>query len=258
MFLKTVTRSILNSNIKNYNIISIFSFSTTTKNKNNATSNSLIPLNNFYNTLKEKAGFQGRYRYRQALMGQAGFHLYLCIQKQLDYKKWFQICNSRDVYLSFCLITYLHVWMVCVRLANEGMSGKFVRNRLIEAMYEDIGARMRKLGNINVKVRASTADELNAIFNASFLGYDEGYLSSDDVLAACLWRHLLEMRDIEDFAIFGILCEYVRKNISHFDSLKEVDLLKNGIITIIPLEREKIDHAKEYEKLDDYLKGKLV
>ena len=260
MFLKSVIRSILKSNVKNYNIISIYSFSTTQQNRKNestANSSALVPLNNFYYSLKEKAGFQGRYRYRQPQMAIAGFRLYLCIQKQIDYKKWFKVCNSRDVYFSFCLITYLHVWMVCVRLADEGISGKYVRNRLIESMYADIAERMKKLGRIDIKIRAKNAEELNGIFNACFFGYDEGILSDDNVLAACIWRHLLEMRDIEDFSVFRTLCDYIRKNISHLDSIKEVDLLKNGIITIIPLGMDSIDQVKESKKLDDYINNNV-
>ena len=262
MLLKVLHRSILAKNgllrpiCKNYNIISIYSFSTTEKTQkiDTVVSNNLpVPVSNWFNSMKESVGLQGRYRYKQNQMAAAGVYLYLCIQKQIDFKQFFQICNSRDVYVSFCLVTFLHVWMVCVRLAEEGQSGKFVRNRLIEAMYNDIGERVKKLGKIDIKVKVTAAEELNGIFNACFLGYDEGILSDDIVLSACLWRHLLEMRDIEDFSVFNTLCEYVRKNVVHLDTIKEVDLLKNGIVTLIPLGKDTIDQEKEREKLLNYV-----
>jgi cytochrome b pre-mRNA-processing protein 3 len=206
-----------------------------------------------FNRFKEAFGYQGSHRYTQNSMAIAGVRLYLCIQKQIDYDQFFKVCESRDVFYSFCLVTYLHVWMVCVRLAEEGHSGKFVRNRLIEAMWKDVSERIKKMGTFKISVKKESTEALYDIFNACLFGFDEGLLSNDMGLAACLWRHLLEMKDIEDYSTLTTLCDYVRRNVSHLDNVKEIDMLKNGIVTFVTLGNDNVDHFKEREKLYKYI-----
>ena len=254
MLIKIVDhRSIIIKNVIRTTISSKFSTTRATKAIN---SNLPVPVKSYLNSFKEFFGLQGGYRYQQHIMARSSINLYLCIQKQIDYDKFFEVCKARDVFFSFCLVTFLHVWLVSVRLADEGRSGKFVRNKLIEAMYNDISERMKKLGPINMDIKKQSAEDLTGFFQASLFGYDEGILSNDLILASSIWRHLLEMREIEDYSVLNKLCDYVRKNIHHLDKLQEIDLLKTGIITFIPLEKDTIDHSKVRENLQKYINFK--
>lgn len=206
------------------------------------------------NRIKETLGYQGSYRYPQTTMAAAGLRLYLCIQKQIDYDKFFNICNARDVFFSFALITFMHVWMISVRLADESRSGLFVRNRLVNAMWTDLAERSGKLeARLTREKKNEAYTLLGDTFNASFFGFDEGLLGDDTILAASIWRHVLEQREIDDFKVLTRLCEYVRKNINHLEQIKEIDLLKNGIVTFIPIDSDKCDHSKLREQLYKYL-----
>nr|CAD7400714.1 unnamed protein product [Timema poppensis] len=51
-----------------------------------------------------------------------------------------------DTFLSWFLVTELHVWMVLVRLMAEGKDGRFARNVVVEAMWSDTNTRAKKLG----------------------------------------------------------------------------------------------------------------
>lgn len=51
-----------------------------------------------------------------------------------------------DTFFSWFLITELHVWMLMVRFMAEGKYGKIARNILVEAMWDDIEIRTKKLG----------------------------------------------------------------------------------------------------------------
>lgn len=57
-----------------------------------------------------------------------------------------------DTFYSWFLVTELHVWMVMVRLMAEGEEGKFTRNALVEALWEDTETRSKKLGVCHIFV----------------------------------------------------------------------------------------------------------
>jgi cytochrome b pre-mRNA-processing protein 3 len=206
----------------------------------------------------EAMGYQGSYRYSQKTMTVSGIRLYLCIQKQIDYDKFFKLCEARDVFVSFSLITYLHVWMISVRLAQEGRSGEYVKQQLVQAMWDDIAKRINVLATLKTKTKRESYEKLNNIFRAALFGYDEGILSDDCILAAAIWRHLLEMRDIGDLRVLTRLCEYVRKNVKHLDGIQENEIMVHGIATFIDFDKDSVDHFKERKKILDYFSQNLL
>jgi len=50
-----------------------------------------------------------------------------------------------DTFYSWFLVTELHVWMLMVRTMAEGEEGRYVRNNIVEAMWEDVITRVKKL-----------------------------------------------------------------------------------------------------------------
>lgn len=61
----------------------------------------------------------------------------------------FSELNLPDTFNSWFLITELHLWMVCVRLMNEGTKGSMIRNYLVEALWNDVEFRAKKLGPVS-------------------------------------------------------------------------------------------------------------
>lgn len=215
--------------------------------------NNLLPVKvnaTFFQRIKKSLGFQADYRYPQPVMIYSALRLYLCIQYQVDYDRFFKLCSLEDVMYSWCLITFLHCWMVSVPLMQHGQSGLFVRRELYKSMWKDIETRERKLkAPMNKKNKVLAYTHMNDIFRGFLFGLDEGLLSDDTVLAGAIWRHLLEQNEIKDFACLGILCEYIRKNIAHLDTINEIDLLKNGIVTLVGFDQSSVDHLKERNTL---------
>ncbi|RMZ95113.1 succinate-semialdehyde mitochondrial [Brachionus plicatilis] len=211
-----------------------------------------------FQKMKEIFGYQGDLRYPQAALTMASLRLYLSIQYQVDYDKFFQKCQYPDVMYSFCLVTFLHVWLVSVALMQYGRSGLFVRKLLHKNMWKDIETREKKLNSpMNRENKAKAYGHLNDIFRAFLFGFDEGLLSDDTVLAGAIWRHLLEMQDIKDHALLGELCDYIRKNAQHLENISDVDILKNGIVSFVGFDQKELDHSKNFGILK-FLIGKFM
>lgn len=51
-----------------------------------------------------------------------------------------------DTFHSWFIVRGLHVWMLMTRLMSEGENGRFVRNALVEAMWEDVEYKSKQLG----------------------------------------------------------------------------------------------------------------
>ncbi|CAF0964256.1 unnamed protein product [Brachionus calyciflorus] len=210
-----------------------------------------------FQKFKETFGFQGNLRYPQPVLTMSSLRLYLCIQYQVDYDKFFQKCEYEDVMYNFCLINFLHVWLVSVALMQYGQSGLFVRKLLHKNMWKDIETREKKLNSpMNKENKMKAYTHLNDIFRAFLFGFDEGLLSDDTVLAGAVWRHLLEMRDLKDHAILGELVEYIRKNVHHLEKINDVDILKNGIVSFVGLDQKELDHMKVRLKILEKIKQK--
>jgi cytochrome b pre-mRNA-processing protein 3 len=201
-----------------------------------------------FDQVKEKLGFQGSFRYSQTVMRRSGLRLYLCLEQQVEYEKFFKLCKLEDVFANWCLITFLHVWLISVRLADESRSGLFVRRELVDVMWKDITERTTKL-RVRGEIKNQSLLDLYDIFNGCLFGFDEGLLSNDAGLAASLWRHFLGMEDANDFSMLVTLCDYVRKNVHHMEKIPEKDLLRHGVVTFVKFDQESIDHEIEKIKI---------
>jgi cytochrome b pre-mRNA-processing protein 3 len=54
--------------------------------------------------------------------------------------------NLPDTFHTWFLVTELHVWMLMVRLMNEGKEGRLIRNGLVNALWDDVEQRSKQLG----------------------------------------------------------------------------------------------------------------
>lgn len=150
-----------------------------------------------------------------------------------------------DTLQSWFLVLHLHIWMCLVRLKAEGKDGRYMYKTLVRMMWLDVEERIDNLGTIDSVQKRDTLLVLQQQFNGLSIGYDEGLLCDDRVLATVLWRNLFQNKNRTDAEQLGRLVEYVRKNIQHLDSLPTEHVLQDGRITWLPLNEQFEEGDKE-------------
>lgn len=50
-----------------------------------------------------------------------------------------------DTLFSWFLVTELHCWLVMTRAMAEGEEGRVMRNGLVEALWQDVATRIRRM-----------------------------------------------------------------------------------------------------------------
>ncbi|KOC66746.1 Ubiquinol-cytochrome c reductase complex chaperone CBP3 like protein, partial [Habropoda laboriosa] len=192
------------------------------------------------NTPKIQSGIFKKlsHRYDLYIKKYVSYHLYGDIPDQLNYSVFFKGFNMPDTFYSWFLITELHVWLLMVRFMAEGERGKIVIKNIVEAMWHDVVLRADLLGPIPGKVKRKTITELSHQFNAALIGYDEGIMSDDKVLAGALWRRFfrLECNNPEHLETLVI---YVRKQTNIFDKIPSDKVFHRSIAQWVDLQSIK-------------------
>ncbi|XP_053675341.1 ubiquinol-cytochrome-c reductase complex assembly factor 1 [Anopheles nili] len=152
--------------------------------------------------------------------------LYESVVDHINYAEFFECFNMPDTFNTWFLITELHVWMLLVRAmaegAEKGAAGRFMRNCIVETMWNDVTTRAKQLTLDNPSVVRPQIQQLSEQFQAALISYDEGISFDDKQLAAALWRRFLGGR-CEDYEKLELLVGYVRKQISMLDHLSRYD-----------------------------------
>ncbi|XP_022170157.1 ubiquinol-cytochrome-c reductase complex assembly factor 1 isoform X1 [Myzus persicae] len=138
-----------------------------------------------------------------------------------------------DTFNSWFIITELHLWMIFVRFMHEGTQGTMIRNFIMEALWNDVEFRSKKLATVNADVRHRQIKELSDQLRGALVGYDEGWLTNDMVLASMVWRRVFN-KECNDPEKIELVVKYIRKQMSilqlqTFDSLftkKDVKWIK--------------------------------
>ncbi|XP_069688529.1 ubiquinol-cytochrome-c reductase complex assembly factor 1 [Periplaneta americana] len=164
----------------------------------------------------------------------SGYLLYESVADKIPYMQFFREFHMADTFYSWFLITELHVWMLMVRTMAEGEEGRFTRNSIVEAMWQDTRERSKKLDASNPSGLQRQLYELSQQFQAAMIGYDEGLLSDDKVLAGAVWRRFFQ-RDCNDPEHIECLVHYIRKQVKHLDGLDREDILIRRKITWLEL-----------------------
>ncbi|XP_011303536.1 ubiquinol-cytochrome-c reductase complex assembly factor 1 [Fopius arisanus] len=137
---------------------------------------------------------------------------------EIDYLGFLKEFRMADTFFSWFLVTELHVWMLMVKVMNDGIRGQESRKYIVEAMWEDANVRKKQLGNVKETVVKDHMKQLGYQFNAAIIGYDEGLLGSDKVLAGAIWRRFLQS-ECNDPEIVEKLVIYVRKTMIMLDKI---------------------------------------
>ncbi|XP_021937286.1 ubiquinol-cytochrome-c reductase complex assembly factor 1 isoform X2 [Zootermopsis nevadensis] len=172
--------------------------------------------------------------YSRSKLKRSAYILYENAADRIQYSKFFKEFHMPDTFYSWFLVTELHVWMLMVRTMAEGEEGRFVRNNIIEAMWEDVSTRVKKLEPTNSSEIKAQLQELSEQFQAAIIGYDEGLLSDDKILAGVVWRIFLQQH-CSDPENVECLVHYIRKQVKLFDEMIRDDILLSPDIKWIEL-----------------------
>lgn len=171
-------------------------------------------------------------------------NMYECCVEGMNFEEFFEALELPDTLQSWFLVLHLHIWMCLVRLKAEGKDGRYMYKTLVRMMWLDVEERIDNLGTIDSVQKRDTLQVLQQQFNGLSIGYDEGLLCDDRVLATVLWRNLFQNKNRTDAEQLGRLVEYIRKNIQHLDSLPTEHVLQDGRITWLPL-NEQLDEENK-------------
>ncbi|CAL4085870.1 unnamed protein product, partial [Meganyctiphanes norvegica] len=181
---------------------------------------------------------------RKPKLKRSGYVLYEKTMEQVNMDEFFQVCELPDTFYSWFLVMELHIWMMMVRLMDEGEEGRFIRNSLVEAMWEDVDHRSKKLGASNASARRAQVDQLVEQFQATLFHYDEGLMIDDKALAGALWCHLFS-KDCNDPERVECVIHYIRKQISTLDVMSREDILLDCHVKWSPL-LEQDGHQQQF------------
>lgn len=148
----------------------------------------------------------------------SAFLMYENIADRVNYFDFFEKHNIPDTFYSWFVITELHIWILSARAMADGENGKFFRNCLVEALWNDVAQRVKKLGAGNPSATRAQVKELSEQLQASLIAYDEGLQSDDIVLAGALWRRLYQMEYAPPHHLEELV-QYIRKHVAIFDNL---------------------------------------
>lgn len=153
-----------------------------------------------------------------------GTVLYEGIADKLNYQYFFDQFQLDDTFVSWFLITEMHVWMLMLRLMQEGDEGLKVRNFMVETMWEDVQVRSKKLGHPNPSLIKKQLAVLSEEFNASIMGYDEASQQSDSILAGHLWRRFFSCEKVHP-VLLEKLVHYIRRQLFMLSHISRAELI---------------------------------
>lgn len=197
-------------------------------------------------SVKERLGIK-QYKYNRYLLDQNSVRLYVCFTEQIDFDLFFKEMEMEDTFNSWFRIMELHMWLILVRLAEEGHDGKRISNNLVLSLWNDMDKRTRKLGpGVTSSARKEGTEVLFSEFRLSLCSYDEGMLSDDMVLAGAIWRTFFQRRIVKPKQLETMVC-YIRKQQLHLHNQDSSILLSVGVASLLPLYGDELDDQKTKE-----------
>lgn len=164
--------------------------------------------------------------------------LYESVADSINYAEFFTLFRMPDTFNTWFLITELHVWMLLVRSMAEGAekdaAGRYLRNCIVETMWDDVTTRAKKLAASNPSAVKPQIQMLSEQFQAALISYDEGVCFDDKALAAALWRRFFSGH-CDDYEKLELLVKYVRKQMSMLDQLSRYDFAIKPKVQWLPL-----------------------
>lgn len=156
----------------------------------------------------------------------------------VDWQEYFKLFNMPDTFHSWFLVIELHMWMLNVRVNNEGKEGDLLKRFSLESMWEEARKRAKSLESYTPSSIREGFDDLYEELMAAFLMYDYGLLGSDVDLANALWYRLLQ-ENCDDPEKLELLVRHVRRQVQLLENLSKEELIHKASVPWLPLSSSK-------------------
>ncbi|KAJ2091424.1 Ubiquinol cytochrome-c reductase assembly protein Cbp3 [Coemansia sp. RSA 986] len=179
--------------------------------------------------LSEKyAGFVRKFlgpflpRYRAQNIGKT---VYQICSTCPGYKEfWIDECHLPDTFQTWFSTTSLYVWLMMVRIRADP-NAKHYNQGLVDSFFRDAEHRIRRSGVTSGRIVNDTLKDLVSSFKGTVMSLDQGFASSDAVLAAAVWRNMLP----DDGMVLqvGEITRFIRSQLAALDKRSVDDLIAN-------------------------------
>merc|ERR1712241_350394 len=149
----------------------------------------------------------------------------------VDSREFFEYFDLPDTFMSWFLVSELHIYMVCNRiLVGQTAEGQRIKTAIVKSFWFDVLERVKLLADIPTKKRRAYVIDLNEEFTASLLFYDCAFLTNEDKdLASVLWRRFYLEEPELDGARLELLVKYVRKTMDMLDEMPTNSVIYGNI-----------------------------
>ncbi|KAI6243834.1 Ubiquinol-cytochrome C chaperone domain containing protein [Aphelenchoides fujianensis] len=166
------------------------------------------------------------------LLDKSASQLYYDCANNYPYLVLIKAFELPDYMSSWYKLTLLHAWLCLLRLQSslDAPTYKRVQQGLLSSLWFDVDKRLDLMGEeLNVKLNTK-ADmrKMHGLYLQTIFEYDEGFLDSDCVLAAALWRNLYVSKTVEPVCLNNVV-RYVRETAVFLESLDANEILVKGI-----------------------------
>ncbi|KAJ1837847.1 Ubiquinol cytochrome-c reductase assembly protein Cbp3 [Coemansia sp. RSA 2708] len=159
-------------------------------------------------------------RYQGPAIGRSVYHV---CSTYPDYSSfWVTHCQLPDTFQTWFSTTSLYVWMAMVRIRADP-NAKHYNQGLIDSFFRDAEQKIRASGITSGRIVNDTLKDLVSSFKGTVLSLDEGFATSDAVLAAAIWRNLVPVDD----AVLQIdeVARFVRVQLARLDACDTAEIL---------------------------------
>lgn len=177
--------------------------------------------------LDRRLGITLAQRYRWQDLNIASQTLLNGIYMKVDFLTIHEKGRLEDSFASWLSVTYLHVWMLFVKLKQHGRDGKIMIKLITGVLWEDIEARAKKIENEleqNLSVKKQMKDYIS-LLQTSFLFYDWGLLKCDATLAQAVWMQIYSCNEKADIRSIEAFVHYVRFHVARLDDIPMEELV---------------------------------
>lgn len=161
--------------------------------------------------------------------------LYETSVDNIDYPLFFRTFDLPNTFMSWFVITELHVWMMMVRVMDIGEKGRMVRNGIVQELWNDASIRSKSLGKAAPSLVREQLVELSDQFQYFLIAYDEGLMSNDRQFASALWSRVFD-QNCDDFGKIELMVKYIRANVKLLDAVDDDELIHKRNFKWIDLE----------------------
>ncbi|PVU93495.1 hypothetical protein BB561_003259 [Smittium simulii] len=131
---------------------------------------------------------------------------------------WHKKANMPETFQSWFSVSLLYVWLCSVRLRAESKElAPFVKQQLIDNFFNLAEQKIRAQGIKSGKIVNDTLKDLHSCYLGMFVSFDQGFVSSDALLAAAVWRNVLN--NCESAQVLEYTVDYIRQQLHMLDSL---------------------------------------